>query len=777
MISGQPGDLLVLLAFAMVVLSGGAFLSAALGRTSLVSLGRRAYAAQLVLTVLASGYLFYLFFSHDFSIEYVYSYSSTDLPFFYLLSSFWAGQEGTYLLWFLFSGLFGLILYRRAGIYRDWSMFFYSLINMFLGLMTLIVSPFASFGFPVEEGAGLNPLLQDFWMVIHPPVMFCAYAMAGLPFAIALAAMMKRDFSRWIKTAFPLVALTACLLLAANAMGGYWAYKTLGWGGYWAWDPVENTSFVPWMIALALVHGMLIERRSGALRRVNLLLAAFTFFLVVYGTFLTRSGVLADFSVHSFVDLGANAILISFVLASLLLTLVVFAWRHRPEMIGRPLNYNIFGREFILFVGLVLLFVLGVLVMFWSSLPFITQSLSDNPAAAEIATYNAFAFPLAIIMSLFVTLGTLKFRSGETNDPGKRRGLITLLVALALGSAMYVLAGVAFAVAVTAFLYFWAMMIYLEVGEIRTDLIIALAVGTVAVIIALLAGVRSAAYLLFFGAAAAAVGAHLRPLAGMFRGRLYQAGAPLAHLGIGLMLIGILGSSAFSVDRRLVLPRHETGDAFGYSVMYEGLAGSIMQANNEILLKLRRGDGVSDARPQFFYTPRMDGIMKRPYIRTELFRDLYLAPLDVQELAGGDGLHLVRGDSRTVAPYDFKFIDFAMVDSDTGSGIRVQTEIEVTRLGRVDTLRPVVTSTPGGLVGDPVALPDSDYELRVISIRAGRGEVVLEIPGLIETGAPDQLILEVSVKPVINLVWLGVIIAGIGLVLSFRRGFNSTPDH
>ncbi|MCP4706596.1 MAG: cytochrome c biogenesis protein CcsA, partial [candidate division Zixibacteria bacterium] len=341
MTSGQPGELAVLLSLAMTLLSGFAFFMSAIGKKEYYDLGVRAYRMVIVFVSLATVWLFYLFLNHDFSIEYVYSYSSTDLPMYFLFSAFWAGQEGTYLLWFFLSALFGLLIIKYGKQYKLWGMTFYTVVNLFLLIMLMVASPFKSLdGFPVE-GSGLNPLLQDFWMVIHPPMMFVAYAIAAVPFALVLAAIAKRDYSNWLKISFPIIGLTSLLLLTSNAMGGYWAYKTLGWGGYWAWDPVENTSFVPWIISIALMHGMLIERKMGAFRRSNILLTISIFLLVIYGTFLTRSGVLADFSVHSFVDLGTNAVLISFIISFVLISLGLFFIRHNSDIVGKPFSYNI----------------------------------------------------------------------------------------------------------------------------------------------------------------------------------------------------------------------------------------------------------------------------------------------------------------------------------------------------------------------------------------------------------------------------------------------------
>lgn len=761
------GDLAVFLSFLMALIAGAAFFITASGRRNLFQLGVRAYVLQILFVIAACVYLFYLFFTHDFRINYVYQYSSTVLPFFYLLSSFWAGQEGTYLLWLLFSSLFGLVILYRGGRYTTWGLVFYSIINLFFAVILMNLSPFRLLPFPAAEGAGLNPLLQDPWMVIHPPVMFMAYAAAGVPFALALAAMVRRDFSDWLKISFPYVVLTSLLLIAANVMGGYWAYKTLGWGGYWSWDPVENTSFVPWVISIGLIHGMLIERRSGALRRSNLLLTCVMFFLVVYGTFLTRSGVLADFSVHSFVDLGINSFLVFFMMLFLVITLVVFFVSRSPEKIGRPLNYNIFSQDFILYAGMMLMLVLGAIVEFWSSLPMITRYFMANPSSPDVATYNAFAFPLAILVSLFLTLTPFVVGKGRESAGLKTRAVGFGLAGLVLAGVLLILDAVDMPLAVTLLIYVAVMLIYVSEGYLRTRLLTVLASGVVAVIVGLMMGVRSFGYLFFIGAAVAAAGAHVHIIIKYLRNRPGMVGGHLAHFGVGMMLVGIIVSSAFATGEKVVLPRNVEKSSYDIAITYHGMAGSVMTTNNELLVTLGEGDQVREARPHFFYVPRMEAMMKRPYIDKHLSYDLYLSPMDVQELAGGGGLHLVKGQTDTLGDYTVSFIDYDMQSHGSGGEISVAAELEVGHAGVVERIKPVLASGKGGVfVSEPIPLMSgSDYMVKLDQVLPGEGAVVLEIPGLIEVGPPDQLLLDVSFKPGINLLWLGTILISIGLAL------------
>ncbi len=780
MAPGLLGNLALLLAFAMVVIGGAAFLLTALGKKNLFNLGIKVYYLQVFFVTSALAYLLYLFFTHNFGVRYVAEYSSTDLPFHYLLSSLWGGQEGTYLLWLFLSTLFGLFILKRGKQYTSWAMFFHALIHIFLlSIMVFALSPFRALIPPAVEGSGLNPLLQDYWMVIHPPIMFCSFAMAGIPFALALAAMIKRDFSTWVKTTFPFVAITSFGLILANVLGGYWAYKTLGWGGYWAWDPVENTSFIPWVTSVGLIHGMLIERRSGALRRVNLLLSTSLFMLVMYGTFLTRSGVLADFSVHSFVDLGLNGILVGFLLGYVLLIGSVFFSSRTPDKTGKPLNYNIFSRDFILFAGMVLFLILGAVILFWSSLPLITRYLTANPSAADVGTYNAFAFPFAIIISLFLTFSPLLIGTGLKIENLKMKSLMAFGIALLVAGLLFIFKAIPLTIAITTFIYLGVMILYFQSKVVTKPLLQALLFGSVGVVLALIFGVRQLDYLIFIGAALTAAGAHINIIVQYLTSRPELVGGHLAHFGFGLMLVGILTSSAFSVNEQVVIPRNQEQSAFNYKITYDGTAGDIRQKDNEILLTLHHNGKKIDARPQFFYAERMNGMMKKPYINKSIMYDLYFSPQDIQEMPGSEGLVLHKGESAKVGDFNIKFVTFDMTAHESTSGVSVGATLEVQYGGKTETVTPHLVSNPDAaqdarnMISQPAHLfTGQNYDVHLERVNASDGSVALSIPGLIESGAPDRLILDVSRKPAINVLWFGTMLIFFGMIVVIYNRFK-----
>ena len=212
--------------------------------------------------------------THDYRLHYVWAYSDNLLELKYLVSSFWGGQEGSFLLWIFWGVLLGLPLMRFARAYESRVMVFYNLTLLSLIMLLLKQDPFRfheglTTGMIPLDGQGLNPLLQNPWMVIHPPIMFIGYASLAIPFAFALAALWMRRYDEWTKASMPWVLLSLGTLGTAIMLGGYWAYETLGWGGYWGWDPVENASLVPWLATAALTHGMLLQRSRHRFRRLN----------------------------------------------------------------------------------------------------------------------------------------------------------------------------------------------------------------------------------------------------------------------------------------------------------------------------------------------------------------------------------------------------------------------------------------------------------------------------------------------------------------------------
>ncbi|MEO8347806.1 MAG: cytochrome c biogenesis protein CcsA, partial [Acidobacteriota bacterium] len=411
------------------------------GRTDLLATARSAYGAFTTSIVAASGVLMALLLQHRFDVSYVNSYSSLDLPFHYLLSTFWAGQEGSFLLWCFWGALIGLFVSRSAKEQEAPVMVVY--LATFLGVVAILCkqSPFKLLPPPVPaDGVGLNPLLQDAWMVIHPPVMFIGFASLSVPFSFAIAALWKKRWDGWVTRAIPWALVSFVTLGTAILMGGYWAYKTLGWGGYWGWDPVENTSLVPWLFTVALVHGMFLQRVRKRHRKVNLILACASFATILYGTFLTRSGVLADFSVHSFIDLGITGWLVAILGFFVLLSVALIAARWKAIPVLEEEESGVLTRSVLFILGIAAFCALACVILLGTSAPLLTR-LSGTPSQVAISFYGKTAAPAVLLLLLLS--GLVPFVSWKATPAAEllrsaRRslgvGAAVLLLALALGA-------------------------------------------------------------------------------------------------------------------------------------------------------------------------------------------------------------------------------------------------------------------------------------------------------------------------------------------------------
>ncbi|MCD8538771.1 MAG: cytochrome c biogenesis protein CcsA [Leadbetterella sp.] len=283
------------------------------------------------------GTLFSIVLNKYFEYHYAWDNTSLSLPVGYAISTFWQDQEGSFLLWMFWNVLVGFILifwFRSKGKryqgYENPMMAVFAAVQAFLTSMIIGAVLFEDFklgstpflllresmphlplwttnpDFVPKDGNGLNPLLQNYWMVIHPPTTFLGFSMTTVPFAFAVAALWKRDYQGWIKVAQPWTLAAAILLGVGIMMGAIWAYETMNFGGYWNWDPVENAVYVPWLVMVGALHTMMISHKSSSALKTTFVLTIVQFILVLYSTFLTRSGVLGSASVHSFTDLGLS---------------------------------------------------------------------------------------------------------------------------------------------------------------------------------------------------------------------------------------------------------------------------------------------------------------------------------------------------------------------------------------------------------------------------------------------------------------------------------------
>jgi cytochrome c-type biogenesis protein CcmF len=481
--------------------------------------------------------LYSIVYNHYFEYHYAWSHSSLALPVQYMISCFWEGQEGSFLLWLFWNVVLGVILINTNKTWEAPMMTIFALVQAFLASMILGLvfdlgavfgeavqafkvgsSPFLLLreampdtpifatdpNFIPKDGNGLNPLLQNYWMVIHPPTLFLGYALTLVPFAYCLAGLWRKQPLEWIRPALPWTLVGGLVLGVGIMMGGYWAYETLNFGGYWNWDPVENSVYVPWLVLVGSLHTMLIARKNSTALKTAVILTISTFLLILYSTFLTRSGILGNASVHSFTDLGLSGQLLLYMLV-FVAGAVFIAARNWKTMPSDEQEASVYTKEFWLFIGATVLVLAAFQVIATTSIPVYNKILEgfgiiSNLAlpADQIGHFNKFQVWFFIVIALLTGVGQyLWWRKVE----GKNwQALVTPgMIALLLSAAVIVL------------------------GKITNPIYIALTVASMF-----------------------ALATNGTVLWDVVRGNYRMSGGAVAHIGMALMLIGVLFSSGYS---------------------------------------------------------------------------------------------------------------------------------------------------------------------------------------------------------------------------------------
>src|SRR5882724_631657 len=380
------------------------------GRPELAATVTRSTHAILFCLLAASLALWQGLVSHDFNIEYVASYTSRNLPPYYIVSAFWAGQKGSLLFWAvvlsLFASLAQLLTPRRyadlmpyvAGVTS-------TVVAFFISVMLFGASPFERLAFTPADGRGLNPQLQNVGMVIHPPMLYLGYISVTIPFAFAIAALLSRRLDTgWIQAIRKWTLVSWLFLSIGITLGMWWAYVELGWGGYWAWDPVENASFLPWLTMTAFLHSVMIQEKRGMLKRWNLGLIVGTFLLSIFGTFITRSGVIA--SVHSFTQSNVGYFFLAFlvVVAVLSFTLLYTRW---PLLEAEVQLESVVSRE-AAFLFNNLLFVGIAFSVLWGTLfPILSEAVRGTKITVGPPFFNRVNVPLGLLLLGLTGIGPL----------------------------------------------------------------------------------------------------------------------------------------------------------------------------------------------------------------------------------------------------------------------------------------------------------------------------------------------------------------------------------
>ncbi len=791
----MPSPLLPLLgttdiwvAVAALLVSMGSYLTACVRRDApgngalFVRVGRAAFVLAAAATLSTAAVLGTLLVTHRFDVQYVYDHSARAMSPLYYFPSFWAGQEGSFLLWGFWIAILGVVLAFTAGAAERRVMPIYAAVLLFLMGMLVIKPPFLptvdSFGIQVTptEGLGLNPNLENYWMVIHPPTLFLGFAALTVPFAFALAALGWREWDGWLRRALPWGLFGFSVLGLAMMMGGYWAYEMLGWGGFWEWDPVENGPFVPWMLLLGFLHAAQIQRVRGGFLKPTLLLALLPFSGALYETFLTRTGVLDKFSVHSFSTLGGNAnnVLLGVLLTAVLASVGALIWRQKAIPKSETATEDVSSREFGYTMAIVLLTLCAGIAAAGLSAPLLTGigvklHLASFQGAVREDYHNKAMFPLAVLLALGMGIGPhLAWRGKGGANAAKLVWAYGISVIAALG---FVLA--------------------------------AKYLGTP------LTGGRLIPQLLLFTASVFAVVANLLLLGRLFPRKeqakhvvrpVWTLGGTLSHLGAAIMLLGIVCLVVFvRKDPDVLLVQDRPTQLLGgaYTMVYRGMSGDWQNdRNNRLLFDVASTSGKErfTAKLPFAMRPVEGGAKKifgHPAIVHHAGEDLYFALKD-----GPDEFYKTPvmqpkfklGDVKTMGPYTVEFMRF---DNPMGPLVRatgqvpdvfpVSAVLRVTYKGVTSLVKPQFIQykdnpnpsspelkLPGGwLVGFAGMNAGSSDQANP---GMGAANEAATITMREDSGPPAQAFeLEVTTRPMISFVWIGTLLLFFGGLISMRR--------
>lgn len=716
-----------------------------------VARGRSAWLpfARLFVGLLALGVLLASIFqmnnilTHQFQYTYVAKFSDRELPRLLLATTFWAGQSGSFMLWSLWSVVFGfaLMVNLRRSAWEPFVLTPYLLVALCVTGIMWASGPFKLNDTVPQDGSGLNPLLQNYWMAIHPPILFTGFTTMAGPFAFAVAALWRRDYDSWGRMARPWTLLAWACMGTGLALGGFWAYESLGWGGFWGWDPVENSSFVPWLFASALLHGLIVQSTRGSMKRVNLSLAVFGYMTVVYSTFLTRSGVLGNFSVHSFVDLGLMNFLLIFIGLFAVVGFGMLLWRWRG-ITRRVIYTHVLSREFALLVSVTLFVIIALIVGIGTSMPVISLLPGfGRQLSVDLAWYGPNIAPFGLILVLTMAIGPLL---------GWQKSRYGSLLKLLRWPAIF-----------TALTLFVALLLNL--------------VYPVA--------------LLFLAATVFAVSTNALVIWRVWRTGPLRLGGYLAHIGVGLLFVGVIGTALYkqSVTLRLIegVPQTVFGRQFTLSGMVlptdDPLKRTALQI--EVMDPERQSTWLAQA-PYYIYKTGQQ--VMHPAIQSGLWADLYLAPsqFDMPSQVEPGLLFIGQQESKKAFGYTIEFPDFELPNRD--AMIQGKAPPEVLAIltvtapdGTVTTVKPAfkvsanqqTESLPIALPGGAtIALETVDPQSQLVALRFGNVDLTSVSPEELKSVA----FLEVSREPGIKLVWSGFMIGILGGLLALVRRWRET---
>jgi cytochrome c-type biogenesis protein CcmF len=765
------------------------------GYTNALNIGRLAYLIMSSLVIVAAALLEFSLLTHNYNIRYVYEHTSTDLPTGILMATFWAGQEGSFMLWLLLTSIIGLILQSYASKRGDLEPRVMSVFTMATSFILLMVSPLfkdpfvylwsqpifisvkninpqfihmpflqsflysdgssghqfikmnsslygilASGGVSLKQfiinGRGLNPQLTNFWMQVHPPILFTGFSMSTVPFCFGMAAMMKNDYKDWVRQALPWILAAAGILGLGIMLGGYWAYEMLGWGGYWAWDPVENSSLIPWLVGVASIHTLLVQRKSqnksggiGKFAKTNLILCIMMYVLVIYSTFLTRSGVLGDASVHSFVDPGTMIFLflIIFVGVFLLLGLGTLTYRWKYLTKHAVADENLLSRELALFTASIVLCASAIVILVGTSAPIFGHSV-------DAKFYNQIHIPIAIIIGLLNGLSLL-LKWKETRGHELIRRSFRSVTAAIIASALIVL-----------------------FGGITDIMVIILTLST--------------SFALFV---------NLEIAIKIIRGNKKMLGAYISHIGIAIFILGVISSTIYSREKDIDLIKNQPTEAFGYKMTFTGYQSIDHNTKYAFNINLQKGNKKLKLSPVMYISDFNNGLMREPSILSIPTKDFYISPLGydngTDNATEGQDFTLDVGQTANFDSAEITYQSFMAPDVNvmmSGGNFQMGAKLAITKNGKQYNIEALMRKEGRDVKFVPVDVKSANLRIQLQKIDPNSKQAHFIFGKLDEANkeasTPKEILtISASTKPFIDLVWTGILIMVFGFFVSVAR--------
>ena len=746
----------------IVLLGGLAFLAGII-----TAIARKEKAASILFVVGsvallgAFACLAVLFVNNQFEYDYVWQHGDVLNDVKYKIAGVWSGQQGSFLLWACTSAIFGVLALRSTGIYRRWYLVVYSI---FLGSLCGILSYETPFGLlkgvvheghilVPNDGAGLNASLQNYWVVIHPPTIFTGFGSLTVLFCFALSAMLTGNMIDWARLVRPWALLSVAILGLGICMGGLWAYETLGWGGFWAWDPVENASFVPWLLTVAFIHNLIVMITKNKWIASTLLLGGLPFIAFVYGTFLTRSGFLANASVHSFAEMNRSAlwILLAVLLVGALGYLTVWLIKSPWLVRADSVEAKQITRESVYKLGVILISLFGLAVAIGMSVPFFMAVLNKPSKVVPEGLYHMVVVWFFIPILLLVAIGP--FISWRSLRGGAFWSRIFNVFCIAIGVT---------GVALMAFK--WPKLGMNIDPAARIDLPFNHTMS-------LLPWMGVLTFVCVF-----ALVSNLWRIAELSkRANIFSWGGFVAHLGVATLMSGLLLSRGFERKEQVVTQRDEPVVALGYVLtprlpVTPGLDQPDMEnRDTKMPVDVTNPDGVKfTAMPGLYLLTDANGqmqTMRWPYIYHSFTHDVYLALGDPITTVWEQPVTMQKGETETANDiFSLKYSGIHMQGQPGQMGTRFVADLTLDESGQIYHPQPGLTMTPNGLQ-DELADAGPHFWVTMKSLQAGSDQVELQVY------YKDPFYpMELFYKPLTSLVWTG---AGIlflgGLMAAFYR--------